>query len=48
MRSDPAEAAPWQKLIALQKDQAYIIMMGFGTDSFDRILENFGTMFPGN
>ncbi len=29
----------------LRNDQAYITMMGFDCESFDKILENFGSMF---
>ncbi len=40
--------SPWQKLIALRNNQAYITMMGFDCESFDRILEKFGPMFSGH
>jgi len=39
---------PWQNLLASQNDQAYIPMMGFDCESFDRILEKFGLMFSGH
>jgi hypothetical protein len=34
--------SPWQKLLKLRNDQAYITMMVFDCKSFDKILENFG------
>jgi hypothetical protein len=36
---------PWQKLLALQNNQAFIIMMGFDCDLFNKILEKFGPIF---
>jgi hypothetical protein len=41
----PLKLSPRQKLLGLQNDQAYITMMGFDTNSFDRVLEKFGPMF---
>jgi hypothetical protein len=48
MCSDPTEASQWLKLLEFQNDQAFITMMGFGTDSFDRLLLKFGPMFSGH
>ena len=44
----PRALSPWQKLLALQNDQAYITMMGFNCLLFDRILDKFGPMFSGH
>ncbi len=44
----PLALSPWQKLLALRNDQAYITMMGFDCLSFDRILDKFGPMFSGH
>ena len=41
----PLKLSPWQKLLALRNDQAYITMMGFDCESFDKILSKFGPMF---
>jgi hypothetical protein len=46
--SDPTEDITQQKLRALQNDQAYIMMMGFDHDSFEKILERFAPMFSGH
>ena len=37
--------SPWGKLLASQNDQAYITMMGFDCESFNKILSQFGPMF---
>ncbi len=34
-------------MLALQNDQAYITMMGFDCESFDKVFERFAPMFPG-
>ena len=44
----PLALSPWRKLLASRNDQAYITMMGFDCESFDRILEKFGPMFSGH
>jgi hypothetical protein len=36
------------KLLELQNDQAFITMMGFDANFFDRLLLNFGPMFSGH
>jgi hypothetical protein len=41
----PLALSPLQKLLASQNDQAFITMMGFDCESFDRILEKFGPIF---
>jgi hypothetical protein len=41
----PLALSPWQQLLKLRNNQAYITMMGFDCKSFDKILENFGPMF---
>jgi hypothetical protein len=41
----PLKLLPWQKLQALQNDQAYIMMRGFDCESFQKILEIFALMF---
>jgi hypothetical protein len=41
----PLVLSLWQKLLALQNNQAFITMMGFDCESFDRILDKSGTMF---
>jgi hypothetical protein len=40
--------SPWQKLLELQNNQAFITMMGFDANSFDRLLLRFGQMFCGH
>jgi hypothetical protein len=35
-------------LLASQNDQAFITMMGFNCESFDRILEKFDPVFSSN
>jgi hypothetical protein len=35
----------WKIMLISQNNQAYITMMGFDCESFDKILENFGPMF---
>jgi hypothetical protein len=35
-------------LLALQNNQAFITMMGFDANSFNRLLLKFGPMFPGH
>ena len=40
----PLKLLPWQKLQALQNDQAYIMMRGFDYESFQKILEIFAPM----
>ena len=40
--------SPWRRLLASQNDPAYLTMMGFDCESFDRILEKFGPMFSGH
>ena len=44
----PLALSPWRKLLASRNDQAYITMMGFDCESFDRILEKFAPMFSGH
>ena len=44
----PLVLSPWRRLLASRDDQAYITMMGFDCESFDRILEKFGPMFSGH
>jgi hypothetical protein len=44
----PLKLSPWQKLLASQNNQAYIKMMGFDCESFDKILEKFSPMFSGH
>jgi hypothetical protein len=44
----PLALSLWQKMLALQNDQAYTTMMGFDCLSFDRILDKFGPMFSGH
>jgi hypothetical protein len=41
----PLALLPWQILLNLRNDQAYITMMGFDCKSFDKILKNFGPIF---
>ena len=41
----PLKLSPWQKLLHSQNDQAFITMMGFDAESFDRILVKFGPIF---
>ncbi len=41
----PLKLSPWQKLLALQNDQAYITMMGFDCKSFSRFLRSFVLFF---
>ncbi len=43
----PLKLSPWQKLLGLQNDQAFI-MMGFDNNFFDRILLKFGPMYSGH
>jgi hypothetical protein len=40
--------SPWQKWLELQINQAFITMMGFDANSFDRVLVKFGPMFFGH
>jgi hypothetical protein len=40
--------SPWQKLLELQNNQAFITMIGFDADSFDRFFLMFGPMFSGH
>jgi hypothetical protein len=35
-------------MLALRNNQAYITVMGFDCESFDRILKKFGPMFSGH
>jgi hypothetical protein len=44
----PLKLSPWQKLLALRNDQAYITMLGFDCKSFDNILKKFALMFSGH
>ena len=44
----PLKLSPWRKLLHSRNDQAYITMLGFDAESFDRILEKFGPMFSGH
>ena len=44
----PLAHSPWRRLLASRNDQAYITMMGFDCESFDRILDKFGPMFSGH
>jgi len=48
MPPDPAEVVPMEKLLGLRNNQAFITMMGFNADSFDRLLLKFGPMFSGH
>jgi hypothetical protein len=48
MRPDPPEAVTMAKLLASRNDQAYITMLGFGCESFDKILKKFAPMFSGH
>jgi hypothetical protein len=41
----PLALSPWQKLLKLRNDQAYITMMGFDCKSFDKMVKTFGPMF---
>jgi hypothetical protein len=41
----PLKLSPWQKLLALQNDQAYITMLGFDCNSLDWVLKKFAPMF---
>ena len=41
----PLKLSPWQKLLHSRNDQAFITMMGFDAESFDRILVKFGPIF---
>jgi hypothetical protein len=41
----PLELSPWRKFQASRNDQAYIIMMGFDVDSFEKNLEKFSLMY---
>jgi hypothetical protein len=44
----PLKQSPWQKLLALQNDQAYITMLGINCNSFDWVLKKFAPMFSGH
>jgi hypothetical protein len=44
----PLKLSPWRKLLHSRNDQAFITMMGFDGESFDRILVKFGPMFSGH
>ena len=44
----PLALSPWRKLLASRNDQAFITMMGFDCESFDRLLDKFGPMFSGH
>ncbi len=45
----PLKLSPWQKLITLQNNQAYITMLGFDCNSFDQVLKKFvSPMFSGH
>jgi hypothetical protein len=37
--------SPWQKLLASRNDQAYITMLGFDCESFDKVLKKFSPIF---
>jgi hypothetical protein len=41
----PLELSTWQKLQASRNDQAYITMMGFDVDSFEKNLEKFSPIY---
>jgi hypothetical protein len=41
----PLLLSPWEKLLKLQNDQAYITIMGFDCKFFDKILKKVGPMF---
>ena len=44
----PLALSPWRKLLASRNDQAFITMMGFDCESFDRVLDKFAPMFLGH
>jgi hypothetical protein len=44
----PLKLSPWRKLLALRNDQAFITMMGFDCESFDRLLDKFTPEFNGH
>ena len=44
----PLELSPWRRLLSSKNDQAFITMMGFDCESFDRLLEKFAPMFDGH
>ena len=44
----PLKLSPWRKLLGSRNDQAFITMMGFDAESFDKILVKFGPMFSGH
>jgi hypothetical protein len=44
----PLKLSPWQKLLALRNDQAYITMLVFDCNSFDKVLEKFAPMYSGH
>jgi hypothetical protein len=44
----PLKLSPWQKILALQNEQAYIAMKGFDCKSFDKILEKLAPMYSGH
>ncbi len=44
----PLKLLPWQKLLASRNDQAYITMLGFDCESFDKVLKKFASMFSGH
>jgi hypothetical protein len=44
----PLKLSPWQKLLALQNDQAYVTMMGSNCKSFSKILEKFAPVLSGH
>jgi hypothetical protein len=44
----PLKLSPYPKLLASRNDQAYITMLGFNCNSFDKVLKKFAPMYSGH